>query len=310
MSYFLGFDGGGTKTDCVLMDSEGHVLASVQGGPSNPVRIGYPKAWFALSAAADAVLARARLRSTDIAGIHAGIGGAGRHQVARRVKSFFEKSFPNAAVLVTSDLEVALAATAGEGPGVILVAGTGSAAYGRNSHGDIARSGGMGPWISDEGSGFDIGRRALKAVTDAADFRGPQTQLSQVALAELDCRDWDSIYDRITKNADDVFPRLFPVVVKTADSGDEVARAILADAAKFLAGLAQSVVDKLGMREAEFPLAKIGGVFGRTRLLDEPLDAALARIAPHAHIGSIPVSSAQAAARLAMNAGRETAHAG
>lgn len=193
---------------------------------------------------------------------------------------------------------------------MVLVAGTGSAAYGRNLNGDTAKSGGMGAWLGDEGSGFDIGRRALKAVARAADFHAPKSQLSVELLKEIDCRDWESLYDRLAKNADDVFPRLFPVVVKIADAGDEVARKILADAAKALAELADSVIDKLGMRDQEFPLAKIGGVFGRTLLLDEPVDAALAQIAPGARISTPTVSAAQVAARMAMNAGREIANAG
>src|ERR1700683_1641823 len=78
MNYFLGFDGGGTKTDCVLLDAQGLVLRKAQGGPSKPLRAGYPKAWFSLSGAADAVLARQSIKAVDIGGICAGFGGAGR----------------------------------------------------------------------------------------------------------------------------------------------------------------------------------------------------------------------------------------
>jgi N-acetylglucosamine kinase-like BadF-type ATPase len=184
-AYYLGFDGGGTKTDCFLVDAENKVLAHATAGPSNPIRAGYAKAWFTLSDAADLVLERCHLKSSDILGICAGIGGAGRDVVARRIAVFLERGFPEAAVLVTTDLDITLQAAVGDGEGVILVVGTGSAAYGRDAEGHIARAGGRGPWFSDEGSGFDIGRRALAAVVRAEEKRGPSTALSQKCCTGL-----------------------------------------------------------------------------------------------------------------------------
>ena len=84
----LGFDGGGTKTDCILVDAEANVLARATAGPSNPLRAGYAKAWFTLSDAGDVVLERHHLKASDIRGICAGIGGAGRESVARRIATF------------------------------------------------------------------------------------------------------------------------------------------------------------------------------------------------------------------------------
>src|ERR1700761_6145876 len=132
-SYVLGFDGGGTKTDCLLMSSDGTVVERATAGPSNPLRAGYAKAWVTMSDAADLVLERAKLKSPDIRAICAGIGGAGRDSVARRMSTFLEKSFPNAAVQVTTDLAITLAAGVGDGEGVILVVGTGSAGLGADA---------------------------------------------------------------------------------------------------------------------------------------------------------------------------------
>src|SRR5580704_14288748 len=109
-AYFLGFDGGGTKTECVLADGTGRELVRATAGPSNPLRIGYAKAWFSLGEAADMVMAREKITSNHIRGICAGIGGAAREGVAFRLKSFFERSYRNADVRVTTDLEIALEA--------------------------------------------------------------------------------------------------------------------------------------------------------------------------------------------------------
>jgi len=299
LSYFLGFDGGGSKTDCVLVDEHGAVLASAYGSASNPLRTGYAKTWFALSSTADAVLARQKIKSTDISGICAGLGGAARTQVARRIASFLERSFPNAAVQVTSDMEIALSAAAGDGKGIVLIAGTGSVAFGRNASGLTARAGGFGPWIGDEGSGFEIGKLAAAAVSREVDARGPQTVLTERIFKDLDCRDWNELFERIAKSADDVFPRLFPTVAKVGDGGDPVACELLQHAAASLSDLTFNVAKKLQLTGEEFPLAKVGGMHGRSKVLDAELDARLAAVLPHAKVVPLAISPALAAARMA-----------
>src|SRR5271170_1871875 len=178
-SHFLGFDGGGSKTECVLADAEGRVVERAFTGPSNPLRSGYARAWFALSEAADNVLSRQKLHAGHIRAIYAGLGGASRSGVGHRITTFFERGYPNARVRVTTDLEIALEAAFGTGEGIILLAGTGSAALGRDTNGHAVRNGGRGPWFSDEGSAFDIGRRAIRAVLLAEERRGPTTALSK-----------------------------------------------------------------------------------------------------------------------------------
>lgn len=307
--YFLGFDGGGTKTDCVLMDSSGAVLARATAGPSNPLRAGYAKAWFTLSDAADVVLAHQHIKSGDIRGVCAGIGGAARDAVARRIATFLEHSFPQAAIEVTTDLAITLNAAVGAGEGVILVVGTGSAAYGRNREGGTARAGGRGPWFSDEGSGFDIGRRALAAVVRAEERRGPETQLTDRVLQWLGCKDWERVLDWVIKNPDDVFPRIFPLVAGLAEEGDAVSREILGTAAETLADLTASVVEKLKMSGREVAVFKSGGTVGRCSSFDAAIDASLGQAIPRARVSSLDVRPAEAAARLAMRLVGRSAHA-
>jgi N-acetylglucosamine kinase-like BadF-type ATPase len=308
--YYLGFDGGGTKTDCILVDASGAVLARATAGPSNPLRAGYAKAWFTLSDAADVVLERHHIKADNILGICAGIGGAARESVAKRIATFLERAFPNAAVSVTTDLAITLQAAVGDGEGVILVIGTGSGAYGRDAGGTIARAGGRGPWFSDEGSAFDIGRRALAAVVRAEEGRGEKTALSQQVLSWLGCNDWNRVLDWVVKNPDDVFPRIFPLVAALGDKGDPVACEILSGAAGSLAELAGSVLNKLKMADREVPVAKAGGALGRSKFFDAAVDAGLERVAPRARIVSLQEKPAEAAAQLAIRLGRRKAHAG
>jgi len=308
-SYFLGFDGGGTKTECVLADAEGRVLARTSAGPSNPLRTGYARAWFALSDAGDSVLKQQNIHSGHIRGICAGLGGAGRPSVARSVTTFFERGYPNAKVRVTTDLEIALEAAFGPGEGVILLAGTGSAAFGRDSAGRTARAGGRGPWISDEGSAFDIGRRAFQAVVLAEEHRGPETTLSKRIFTWHQCRDWDLLVEQIAKNPDAVFPMTYPLVAKTADEGDAVSREILQGAAASLAALAASVAGELGWDGREVPIANVGGVYGRSKFFDGAIEAEVKKAIPRARGVEVKISPAEAAARMAVRLAGATGHA-
>jgi len=298
-SYFLGFDGGGSKTECMLADREGRVVARAQAGPSNPLRTGYARAWFALSEAGDLVLAKAKIHAAHVRAVCAGLGGAGRPGVVRRVDAFLEGSYPNAAIHVTSDLETALEAAFGAGEGMILLAGTGSAAFGRDAQGCTARAGGRGPWISDEGSAFEIGRQAVRAVALAEEHRAPATALSQRLFALHQCSGWDGLAEQIAKNADDVFPRTFPLVAELADNKDAVSREVMSCAATSLADLAAGVAHELGWRDRDFLLARIGGVHGRSKFLDAAIENELRSRVPRACLVRAEISPAEAAVRMA-----------
>ena len=299
MGYSLGFDGGGTKTECVLLDARGAVIGEGRSGPSNPLRSGFDGAFASLREAAMEALAAARIRPVDVTNVCAGIAGAGRRSVVRRVMVFLTQEFPTALTQVATDYEVALESAAGSGPGVVLIAGTGSVAFGRNAAGETARAGGYGPWIGDEGSAFDIGRRAVSAVARTRDTDAPVTMLAEMIPAALDSPDWDDLMLRIMKNPDDVFPKLFPAVAAAADSEDSAAKEILFTSAIGLGNLAMIVIRRLGLKGEEFPLVKCGGVFGHSRMLDTLLDSVLASGALRAKISRLEISPALGAARMA-----------
>jgi glucosamine kinase len=297
--YILGFDGGGTKTECILADAQGQILARATTGPSNPLRAGYMRAWFALGEASDSVMARLKVTSDQISGVCAGLGGAGRPGVVRRVTTYFEKSFPKAEVIVTTDLEIALDAAFDEGEGILLLAGTGSAAFGRDANGRTARAGGRGPWFSDEGSAFDIGREAVKAISLADEHRGPESALTRKILSPHMWRDWTLLLEAVAKHPDDVFPKIFPFVAQVADRGDEVAQGILSKAAASLAGLAFAVARELGWQDRAVQIARSGGVYNRSKFFDAAIESEIAKSLPQARFVSSAISPVEAAVRMA-----------
>ncbi|MGB6430884.1 MAG: BadF/BadG/BcrA/BcrD ATPase family protein [Candidatus Acidiferrales bacterium] len=297
--YSLGVDGGGTKTDCVILRGDGEIVGRGSAGASNPLRVGFPAAFEAVRSAASIALGEADLLPLQIGAAVTGLAGAGRRNTVRRALVFLTQMLPNATNFVTTDLEIALETAVGEGEGVVLVAGTGSAAFGRSAAGETARAGGFGPWIGDEGSAYDVGRRAVAAVAQTRDHAAPVTLLAEMIAADLDCPSWDDLHDRIAQNPDSVFPKIFPVVVAAADAGDSAAQEILFAAALALAQLALIVARRLDLQAKTFPLACAGGVFGRSRTLDGMLESVLRSGAPLADITQLKISPAVGAARMA-----------
>jgi len=300
MNYYIGFDGGGTKTECALLDASGHLVSRGLGGPSNPLRIGFDKAFAGLGEAANAALSAAGLDSRQVRAVCAGLAGAGRPRVVKRMMAFLVEAFAEADVHVTTDFDIALETAVGTAPGMVLIAGTGSSAYGRNAEGRKVRAGGMGPWIGDEGSAFDIGRRAVAAVARARDDLEPVTLLAELIPNALQCPTWESLTERIAEAPDEVFPRIFPLVLEAAEADDPPARDILLGAAFNLSRIAGSVIQRLGLSSEKFVLAKSGGVFGHSELLDSALDALLRSLAPHAQIGLLTEQPSLGAARMAI----------
>jgi N-acetylglucosamine kinase-like BadF-type ATPase len=306
MEYILGIDGGGTKTECVLIDETGRLLAWGRSGASNPMRTGIDRAIGNIQAAAtDAILnATAESKETGTGGatkisrIVAGLAGTGQPEVSEKMRVLLEKAFPGASVKVCTDLDIALAA-AGEGPAVVLVAGTGSAAIGRNGRGEIWRAGGQGRFYGDEGSAFDIGRKAVARAMKEKERQGTDSNLGKEILEQLGYAEWAEVQKRASAEPDAIFPQVFPIVAGAGDAGDSTAREILVQAAGDLAALVAVVADHLGTPREDLRISKTGGAVGRSVFFDEQVDAALKRALPHAQIGGLRMSPAEAAARAA-----------
>jgi len=299
MRYVLGFDGGGTKTDSVLMDETGVILARARSGSSNPTTFGVEASLTALSAAAREALRAAERSEQDIAYLVAGVSGAGEPAMHLAVQSGLQPRFPNAKICITSDLVLSLAAT-GEIPSVVVIAGTGSAVLGRTEPAELARAGGFGPLIGDPGSAYDIGRKAT-AVILQKNLNRERFPLGAKVLESLQCK-FDELFDQARARPGDVFPKIFRVVAKEAESGDAAARALLTAGAQDLRDQAREVIEKLKLREADFFLAKTGGVFDGSPFLNCQFDSLMREIAPKARIGLLPRSVAEAAAQLAREA--------
>jgi glucosamine kinase len=264
MPYYLGIDGGGTKTRCVLAD-ETTVLAKAMSGGSNIVRLGETRAREALHAAIRQVCTTANVSPHRIRAICIGAAGAARPEIAAKIRSILAElisEVPLTNIEVVGDTVIALEAAFGAGPGVIAIAGTGSIVYGRDAAGHTARAGGWGFAISDEGSGYWIGRRAISAIVSARD-QGLETALTAMVLQAWKVNTLDELVQQANSTPPPDFPRLFPIVLRAAEKDDSIARDLLADAGTRLAALATIVVRRLVPHApvAMLPVAMTGSVF-------------------------------------------------
>ncbi len=168
---------------------------------------------------------------------------------------------------ITHDAEIALSgATAGQ-PGIIIIAGTGSMAFGRNADGESARAGGWGYIFGDEGGGFDITRRALRAVLQYEEGWGPPTALVHILLEATGAANANDLLHRFYAEFDRSAVASFaPLVTDAAAEGDEIAREIIKDAAAKLAWFVEGVYKHLFRANERVPVAYIGGVFRSTLL--------------------------------------------
>src|SRR3954451_5708824 len=177
--HVLGIDAGGTKTVCQLANENGEVLAEARRGGANLQAVGELEVEKVLHEVMDEVIGDGDITP---AAICLGIAGVDRVEDAATVRGIMKRIGYKARVLVVNDALVALEAGAPGEPGVVVIAGTGSIAYGRNSRHEAARAGGWGYVLGDEGSGYWIGRAALRAVLRQADRRGQETVLTSLLL--------------------------------------------------------------------------------------------------------------------------------
>ena len=286
-SYFLGIDGGGTKTHAVITDAKYRVLGEGFSGASNPLRAGLEQAVANVEAALDEACSQAGVARRDITAACIAIAGVNHPIHYETMKHALDRALRIGHMELVTDVRAALEGALDGQPGVIIVAGTGSIAMGINGAGEMERSGGWGPIMSDEGSGYDIARRALRAVVASFDGRQQPTILTERICRELgiaSAADLPGVIYNSDSEAVEI-ASLAKLVTEAAEEGDAVAREILAGAGRELGQLAISVIEKLGLQAQSFRVACVGSVFHSGEYVLGSLREAVRRVAPAAEIG-------------------------
>jgi len=297
--YVLGIDAGGTKTVCQLADDRGEVIAEARRGGANLQASGELEVEKVLHEAMDEAIG---VREISPSAICLGIAGVDRPDDAKTVGGIMRRIGYKARILVVNDALVALEAGAPREPGVVVIAGTGSIAYGRNDRNEAARAGGWGYVLGDEGSGYWIGRAALRAVLREADRRGPKTQLTGLLLQYFQVdRAQDLIHEVYHGTLrPSAIAALAQYVHAAFKAGDSVAIGILRGSADELESSALSVARRLDLVGSSFPFVLAGGMFKAVPWLYEELERRLPLASPASRIIRLDVEPAIGAVRLAL----------
>ena len=306
--YFLGIDGGGTKTHAVITDAFCRVIGEGTSGASNPLRAGLHEAVSHIECAVREAARGAGIRIEQTTGGCAAIAGAGHPIHYHMMKDALDQALGLEDLHLVTDARAALEGALDGRPGVVIIAGTGSIAMGVNAEGRQVRSGGWGPTFGDEGSGYDIARRALRAIASSFDGRERPTVLSERVCRKLGIASTADlpgvIYNGDSETVE--IASLAEIVAGAAREGDEVASDILREAGRELAELAVSVIERLGMREEEFRVAYVGSVFKSGEAVLSSFRDAVRAVAPGAVIGPPLFPPAIGAVKLAQERCRLT----
>ena len=276
--HVLGVDGGGSRTRCVIASLSGHILARGSGGPSNPLTAGVDGAAEAIQTAIGEASRRCGINSF-VASVM-GIAGTERAPTIEALATRLTLH-DLGDLRIIGDAKIALSGATGCRPGVVVISGTGSIAYGENERGETARAGGWGWRLGDEGSGYLIGNKALIAALRDHDGRGPKTTLTGKISEALSLGTLDDLVDlTYSKNmGSEEVAALASIVGEAAEEGDNVALRILEGAGVELGIAASAVIRRLGL-SGGFTVGLVGGVFNLGPLILESLERSVRRTAP------------------------------
>jgi N-acetylglucosamine kinase-like BadF-type ATPase len=292
---YAGFDGGGTRTTCVLCDQEGEVLGVGFGGRGNYHDIGVGSAVASLGRAFEGALGRSGLAKGRVS-LEACFGLAGLDSpkdltimsgAVRSMRLASRRAGEGRDDLVENDWRTAVAGAFIESPGVNLIAGTGCVASAQSDGGRrVVRVGGWGHVVDDRGSAHDIGREALYAAMRDYDGRGPKTRLLKLVMKKLKVGEPQGIIERVYAQEMRVseIASLSELVGHAANGGDEVAVEILKEKGSVLGELVVSAASKLKMLDTRFGVSLHGGVLKAGQPILDPLKETIRWAAPLARI--------------------------
>lgn len=254
MNYFIGIDGGGTKTKSISADDNLQILQTIEGGAANPLSVGFEK-----SAQTLLGLIKKISQKKKIAFITAAIAGTGRKHHKKKLKQEIIKQAAEQNIIlnnfeIITDAQAAVEGAFSGKPGIILIAGTGSILFGKDNAENFICIGGYGKLIGDEGSGYSIGRKGLSAAAKAIDKRIANTILPDLIDKKFNACSRDELITKIYSENFDI-ASVAPLVIGAAQSGDKHALKILEEESSALIQHLKAAIKLLKAKEINLCLS-------------------------------------------------------
>ncbi|HEY90050.1 MAG TPA: hypothetical protein G4N98_10045 [Thermoflexia bacterium] len=317
--YVLGIDGGGTKTLSLLADNTGKVIGRGVGGPSNLHQVNAAELRAALRDSLRSALSTGACFPGRLAAVHAGLagteaaGGEKRRQVQEIIQETLTAILEPAGssksaipVVLTSDIVIALVAGSHARYGLVVISGTGAVVYGEGRAGQQAQVSGWGRFIDSDGSGYGIGKAALRAAFRSYDGRGPHTLLEELIVEEWRLNSLRELLQHVLQKepAVEEIASLAKVVGRAAEAGDQTSVDILTTTSKQLLEGVLTVARKLNLREQQFPVVLSGGILSKVDLVATQLIRGVREQLPLANPLRLQAEPATGAVTLALEMAR------
>ena len=305
--YVIGVDGGGTKTHALLVGPDGTVLAESTGGPSNPQNVGLEKSSETLFTAILDCCKIVKCEPHDVQSIVLGVAGAGRAtdkaELVERLHAIgARKKYAVNNITVETDVRIALEASFAGGPGIVVVAGTGSIALYRTEDNQLLRAGGWGNIIGDEGGGYALARDAMNAVMRQHDGRSEKTLLTKKALTHFGVDQVDNLITKIYHDHTEL-ASFAPSVLEADVERDRVAHGVLVKNSNELVELVRVLVMRVRPKK-KLPVCLMGGLLESENVYSKMVKEKIAHALPHVVVQKPKFSAAFGAAILGLNAFR------
>ncbi len=265
--FVIGIDGGGTQTTAAIADEKGNIIVEHKTTTSNPNIVGFKECGKIIDGLIKKCCNSVKIPPKNISFIVAGISGAGRSTEQKLIIKELQK-YPYAKNLtIESDAHIALEGVLGGNFGIVVIAGTGSIAFGKDTEGKIHRVGGWGRIIGDEGSGFALGRQGLTAITHELDGRGKKTLLTKVVAKKFQLHNQENIIDAVYRKN---FPiaSIAPLVIRAAEKSDTICQKIIFTACSELIEHIHALRKKFP-KNVKIPLVLHGGLLSRKNYYSE-----------------------------------------
>ncbi|MDQ0340017.1 N-acetylglucosamine kinase-like BadF-type ATPase [Caldalkalibacillus uzonensis] len=303
MSFVLGIDGGGTKSTSVIADLKGKVLLTEQGGPTNIYAYSPDFVMEELKQLFDLAMYKTGLKLNHCAALCLGSAGLDRPWDRQMMTEMIRSLGFQGTILLTHDAETALEAGTEDGEGIIVISGTGSIGFGKTKEGRKARCGGWGHIIGDEGSGYDLGVKALKAAVRSMDGRGKPTKLLSLIREEKNLQTAEDFIRYACHTADKKeVASIARLVHQCYQAEDDIAKEILEEAAWELFLLADALLKQLHVHDRPFSVVVNGSILLNIPFIYEKFFRYVKENHPLARVQKLKVNAAYGAVKLALKA--------